>query len=103
MTALQQMLAELESSPLVTILAPSKRHDRRDSDMIRVNLSQPPRWYSQLCSRHPSSRGVRRGKFDTRIKRANVLQLLNTLIVHGKSRSKYAGEVLEAARKMSDK
>jgi hypothetical protein len=98
MRALLQLQAELESSPLVTVLVPSKRSDRRESDMIRVNVSQPPSWYRSLCGRHPSSRGVRRGRFDTRVKRANVLQLLDTLIRHGHSRSKYAGEILRVAR-----
>lgn len=101
MNAYEQLLAELESNPLVTILAPSKRHDRRDHDMIRVNMSQPPSWYRALCNRHPSSRGVRRGKFDTKIKRRNVTQLLNTLIARGHSRSKYAGEIMRVARKMA--
>lgn len=94
------MQAELEANPLVTILAPSKRSDRRDHDMIRVNVSQPPRWYRRLCNRNPSSRGVRRGKFDTRIRRANVLSLLRTLLATGHSRSKYAAEVLALASRI---
>lgn len=101
MTALLQLQAELESSPLVTVLVPSKRKDRRDHDMIRVNVSQPPLWYRRLCGRHPSSRGVRRGRFDTRVKRRNVLQLLNTLITKGHSRSKYAGEILAVAKQLA--
>lgn len=100
-SALQTMLAELESSPLITILAPSKRSDRREWDQIRVNLSVPPKWFRALCNRHPSSRGVRRGRFDTRIRRANVLQLLNTLITRGHSRSKYAAEIIAHAHKMT--
>lgn len=98
MRALEELLCELEANPLVTILAPCKR-PCNEGGCIRVNVSQPPRWYRAMCAKFPSSRGVRRGKHDTRIRRANVLQLLNTLITKDRSRSKYAGEVLTIARK----
>jgi len=97
MNALIQMQAELESSPLVVVLAPSKRWDRREWDCIRVCLSVPPTWYRKLCNRHASSRGVRRGKFDTRIRRANVLSALQGLI-EGRYKGKYAQEILGIAR-----
>lgn len=103
MNALEEMLAELESNPLVTILAPSRRSDRRDHDQIRVNMSVPPRWYRQFCAKHTSSRAVRRGKHDTRIKRANVLSLLRQLSAHGKSCSKYAAEILSIAARLERK
>jgi len=98
--ALEVMQAELESHMLVVILAPSKRDDRREWDMIRCVADQPPKWYRAMCNRHVSSREIRRGKFDTRIKRANVLKLLETLVSKGRSNSKYADEILRIAAKL---
>lgn len=103
MQALQEMLCELESHMLVTILAPSKRRDRRDHDMIRVNLDENPRWYRRLCDKHPSSRGVRRGKHDTKIKRRNVIALLTRLTSGLPARSKYEAEVRSIARGLTAK
>ncbi len=74
------MQAELESSQLVTVLAPSKRHDRRDWDQIRCNVSVPPKWYRRLCNLHVSKRGVRRGKFDTKIRRRETIIALQRMI-----------------------
>jgi hypothetical protein len=93
------MLAELESSQLEVCLAPSKRSDARDWDMIRVCLSRNADWYRRFCADHPSSRGVRRGKFDTRIKRRNVIAALNGLIA-GTYCGKYAADLLAIARRM---
>jgi hypothetical protein len=98
---LQQLLDELESHSLVVCLAPSKRHDRRDWDMIRVVCDRPPSWYRALCNRHPSSRAVRRGRFDTRIKRANVLSVLRVLCSGRRSVSKYAPELIQIARRVA--
>jgi hypothetical protein len=103
MSELEQMLNELEAHRLEVQLAPSKRSDRREMDMIRVVVDYPPKWYRAFCNRHISSREIRRGKFDTKIKRANVLALLSRLIVHGKSPSKYAEEILRVARQREKK
>ncbi len=98
MLALTQMLAELESTMLVTILAPSRRRDRRDTDHIRVNLSVPPTWFRKFCNQHPSSRGIRRGKFDSKIRRANVLSTLRVMADGRHTPSKYADELRRIAR-----
>lgn len=92
MTPIELMLEELESHQLMVVLAPSKRHDAREWDMIRCLLDQNPLWYRQFCANHSSSRGVRRGKFDTRIKRANVLRALRQIIA-GKPAGKYEDEL----------
>lgn len=97
--SLQIMLAELESHKLEVCLAPSKRWDRRDHDMIRVTLDRPPSWYRRLCNAHQSSRRVRRGKYDTRIKRANVIAILTRLVEQKQTTSKYRDELLAVARK----
>lgn len=104
MQSLQLMLDQLESTMLQTCLAPL-RTDRRgwsEYGMKRVNLSENPRWYKTLCSQHASSRGVRRGKFDTRVRRANVLSTLRRLI-KGRAYAgcKYEGELRQIARRMA--
>jgi hypothetical protein len=96
--AFDLLLADLQSNQLVTILAPSKRSDRREWDQIRVNLSENPRWYRKLCAEHPSSRGYHRG-FDTRIKRRNVTRLLEKLAAGSPVKSKYADELRRIAEK----
>jgi len=94
------MLEELESHSLVVVLAPSKRADRRDWDHIRVCADVPPRWYRRLCGHHPSSRGVRRGKFDTCVRRQNILRVLRRLAEGKPSKSKYVEDLSAVARKI---
>lgn len=97
---LEQLLNELQSHQLQTILAPSKRSDRREWDMIRVNMDENPRWYRNFCARHPSTRGVRRGKFDTVIRRIRTEQTLKRLIAGKHTNSIYADELLRLAAKV---
>jgi hypothetical protein len=99
--AYEQLLAELESNMLVTVLVPSKRSDRRDSDMIRVNMSVPPKWYRKLCAANLSSRGIRRGKPDTKIKRRNIMALLRSLAAGRVPRSKYLADLARIAATIS--
>ena len=93
MRKLEQMLAELESNQLVTVLAPSKR-GINPWDCVRVNVSESPRWYKRLCSAHASKRGVRRGRFDTVIRRQHALAALNRML-RGNFNGRYAERILE--------
>lgn len=88
--ALNEMLAELETYRLEVILVPQRRHTN-EGGMIRMAAGKNPKRYSEFCYDHSSSRVRVHLKHDTRIKRRNVLRLLNRLILTGKSRSKYAG------------
>ncbi len=99
MSKLHQLLSELESHQLQVILVPLNPNRRgwNEYGMKRVCLDKSPRWYSQLCSRHTSSRGVRRGKHDTRIRRATILNVLRRLCAGRRSWSRYAPELLEMA------
>lgn len=99
MLGLEHMLNELQSHQLTTVLAPSKRADRREWDMIRVNMDINPAWYRRLCSRHPSQRGIRHGKFDTAIRRAHILNALERMTAGKKSHSPYADELRRIASK----
>ena len=96
---LEVMLGELESSYLEVQLVPQRRFTN-SGGCIRVAVSKNCTWYRQFCARHASSRGVRRGKFDTRIRRANVLALLTRLVAGCSSKSKYAAELYAIARRM---
>lgn len=100
MLGLEQMLNELQSHQLTTVLAPSKRSDRREWDMIRVNMDINPAWYRRLCGRHPSQRGTRRGKFDTAIRRRRILEALELLAAGQHSKSIYADELRRIASRI---
>lgn len=95
MSALIEMQAELESHRLEVQLVPLNPKLRNWSEygMKRVVCDKPPAWYRKHCQAHTSSRAVRRGKHDTRIRRAGVLRLLSRLIAGQPTTSKYADEI----------
>ncbi len=101
MSALIEMEAELDSAKLEVQLAPlnPRLRNYNEGGCKRVVTSRPVKWYRDLCNRYPSSRGVRRGKFDTRIRRANVLRLLSRLVAGKTSWSKYAAELRAIAER----
>ncbi len=94
------MLYDLESHKLEVQLVPLNPRLRGycEGGCKRVVTDAPPKFYRQLCNRHVSSRGVRRGRFDTKIKRANVLAALRRLVDGDKYRGKYRDELLAMAR-----
>jgi len=91
------MLNQLEASQLAVALAPSRRQPKNDWDMIRVCVDVNCAWYRKFCLRHPSSRGVRKGKFDTRIKRRNTLRALRKM-VDGIPAGKYEDDLARIAK-----
>lgn len=96
MNAFELLLAELEGNALVVVLAPCRRFVN-EGGCIRVCASLNATWYRRFCAAHASSRGVRRGKFDTRIRRAGVARLLRRLAAGLPSSSKYAPELARIA------
>lgn len=98
MSPLELLLADLESNRLVTVLVPCRR-ECNEGGMIRVNMSTNPKWYQKVCASHPSSRGVRRGKFDTRVRRANIIRALQRMI-DGKDGGKYGEELRRVADRL---
>ena len=101
--AMHQLLAELDSHRLTVVLVPL-RPDRRgynEGGCRRCVADKSPRWYSQLCLRHPSSRIRNHRKSDTRIRRQNILRVLTRLANGLPSRSKYAGELRDLARRVA--
>ncbi len=94
------MLAELESAKLEVQLSPLNPRLRNYNEFgcKRVVVSRPVKWYREMCGRHPSSRAIRKGKFDTKIKRANVLRALRRMIDGDRYNGKYREEFLSIAR-----
>jgi len=99
MAGLQIMLAELEAHRLEVVLVPlnPRLRNYNEGGCKRVCADVPPRWYRALCRDYPSSRGVRRGKPDTRIKRKNVLRALERLVDGRGYAGKYREEFLRVA------
>ncbi len=96
------MLSDLESHRLHVVLVPLNPRLRGWSSggCKRVKADQNPKWYRAFCLKHPSSRGVRRGKFDTRIKRKNTERALRQLIA-GAPAGIYTNELLGFARRIA--
>jgi hypothetical protein len=99
------MLAELESHQLCVCLAPlnPKMRGYNDGGCKRVLMDRNPLWYRNFCAEHASSRGVRRGKFDTKIRRRNTIRVLARMEAGKKTISKYAGELLAIAQRQARK
>lgn len=100
MHRLEEMYGELCCHQLVVALVPSKRHDRRDWDCIRVNVDENPSWYKKLCAANASKRGVRRAKFDTIIRRRETLAALERLLAGKPNGTVYESRVMEVAKKL---
>ncbi len=99
MNGLEQMLAELESSCLEVVLVPA-RHRTNEGASVRCAISKNALWYRRFCAAFPSDRKRNNAAFDTRIKRAGTIATLNALI-SGRSRSKYAPDLLRIAARYS--
>ncbi len=95
MVELQQMLDELESHRLEVQLVPLNPRLRNwnAGGMKRVAVDKNAKWYSDFCRRHLSSRKRNKRKWDTKIKRANIVRILRRLCDGRPSVSKYAEEL----------
>ena len=90
----KMMLAQLGSERLIVVLVPSRDPDcASKGGKIRAVESCNPDWYRDLCAEYVSSRGTRRGKFDTLIKRQHVERALRE-IASGKVATIYAQRVI---------
>lgn len=99
---LEQMLNELETHRLLVVLAPlnPKLRGYNEGGCKRVCVDKSPRWYARFCANHQSSRGIRRGKFDTKIKRRNTERALRQLLA-GQPAGKYAPDLMAIARRVA--
>ena len=66
---------------------------------IRLRVETPPQWYLDFIHQFPSKRHLhgKRKKFDSKIKRANILRLLNRM---DKTSSKYKQNLIHIANQM---
>lgn len=103
MAGLQLMLEQLEAHRLEVMLVPLNPRLRgyNEGGCKRVCVDVPPRWYRALCRDHLSSRGVRRGKPDTKIKRRNVLRALTRMVDGRGYGGKYREEILRIANNVT--
>jgi len=80
------MISEMESYRLEVVLAPAPEIRHQMGHCIRVAMSSNPKWYQELCAVHPSSG---KGRCSTRVKRANIMRLLQRLLEGKKINSVY--------------
>ena len=92
------LLWSLQNSSLEVILVPSRdREIASRGGMIRAVVSKNPDWYRKLCEDYPSARTRRSFKPDTKIKRNNIIKVLEKLSKGQKVRSKYVDDLRKIA------
>jgi len=103
MNGLITMLNQLESHRLEVMLVPLNPNRRgwNEGGCRRCLADQNAKWYRDFCARFPSSRGTRKGGFDTVIRRANVLSALNRLVSGAGYGGKYRDELVAVAKKIT--
>ena len=79
----QEMLEELEANRLEVFLIPDCYDKTRNSR--RVAISKNAEWYQEFCFEYPSKRRIRKGKFDTIIRRDATINGLNRVIAGDRS------------------
>ena len=97
----RRMADDLDSHALEVILTPQRRFTN-EGGMIRTVAGQNVPWYRRLCAESPSGRGVRRGKFDTGVRRQNVRRVLERLACGKPSRSLYVVKLSELSEMVAN-
>lgn len=98
---IDEMLMELSTEKLEVCLVPGNVSEAvDDGKMIRVAVSQNPKWYRDLCESYPCTRYKKRSdrKDYTKIKRQGVILVLENMIKNKKSKSMYAQFLLDYAK-----
>lgn len=95
----QEMLEELETNRLEVCLIPP--YWDPDLNWRRAVISQNAQWYQEFCSEYPSKRQVRKGKFDTIIRRNATINGLNRVIA-GDRKTVYAKRLIDFMEEYSD-
>lgn len=95
---LEEMLYELMENRLVVCVVPGNDGNVNDDGRkVRAVTSQNVEWYQELCLAYPSTRIRKNLSPDTKIRRKNVVRVLERLIATGKSLSMYAGDLIAVA------
>ena len=92
----KRMLMQLQLEKLEVMLMPAPEQ-RYPGHMVRTARNRNPYWYRKLCNMNESARGRQRLLPDTRIKRRSILSVLTQLVKKGRSRSKYAPQIIDLA------
>ena len=97
------MLDELNTYYLEVCLVPSKYYEYAiRGAKIRAVINCNPDWYRKLCEKYQSSRIRKNSKSDTRIKRRNIIKLLERLAKNKTTTSYYLNDLLMVAESIYD-
>jgi hypothetical protein len=91
-TVYDMMLAELGERELEVHLAPAPE-PAFTGHMVRVVANSNPMWYRAICERHPAGRKRKNRHFDTRVKRHDMVRILQELEAGLNPRGIYADEL----------
>jgi len=91
-TDYDMMLAELGERELEVHLAPAPE-PAFTGHMVRVVANSNPPWYRAICERHPAGRKRKNRHFDTRVKRRDMVRILQELEAGLSPRGIYADEL----------
>jgi len=98
------MLNELDQYYLEVCLTPSKyREYAIRGAKIRTVLNCNPNWYKKFCDKYQSSRIRKSSKSDTRIKRRDVIRILERLAGGIGSSSFYVDDLVKIAKSVKIK
>jgi hypothetical protein len=99
MPVLRSMYEELRRTRLsvVVVPAPDPKHQ---GHKIRVVDEQNPWWYREICSRYPSrSKSHKKNpQKHTRVKRRNILAVLEKMVSVQRTSSSFEQDILEMAQ-----
>jgi hypothetical protein len=97
----KHLLYELEQNSLDVVLAPSPEQ-RHAGHSIRAVQGRNPEWYRELCSRFQSSRNRLKKHGDTKVKRRDIIRLLEQLAAGKDVASKYKEFLVSTAQNMQE-
>lgn len=96
--ALSWVLEDMQEQRLQVVLIPAPE-PQHPTHMVRNAITQNPEWYRELCKTYETHRTCPRKRKhpDTRLKRRNIIRILERLISVGSSSSKYTEDLLKIA------
>ena len=96
------MLDELYQYNLEVCLVPSRyREYAIRGAKIRSVINCNPKWYRKLCDKYQSSRIRRSSKSDTRIRRQNIINILERIASGFNSTSYYLNDLIKIAESVN--
>lgn len=74
----------------------------QDGRHIRAASNRNPWWYREICKAFPKRKQAKRKKPQSSVTKADVLNVMKTIMQKGKSESKYAPFIIEEAQRRHD-